>query len=114
MDPPGQRGWAEYPFDLSWRLRLYLSELAFEVLAAYDIALHRAPDLLTCAQRGIRPLIRLIARTAGNAPETIGSRGESRFCGTLASSHRRSRTRCERSATAGSRTNESPHLCGNG
>jgi hypothetical protein len=54
MDPPGQRGWTEYPFDLSWRLRLYLSELAFEVLAAYGIALHRVPDLLMCAQRGIR------------------------------------------------------------
>ena len=44
MDPPGQRGWAEYPFDLSRRMRLNLSELVFQVLAADYIALHRVAD----------------------------------------------------------------------
>ena len=63
MDPPGQRGWAEYPFDPSWRFRLYLSELAFQVLAA-DYAPHWVADPPICA--------RLIARNAVNAVETIG------------------------------------------
>jgi hypothetical protein len=40
MDAPSQRGWAEYPLHLSRRMRLNLSELAFEVLAAHYIALH--------------------------------------------------------------------------
>ena len=44
MDPPGQRGWAEYPFDLSRSMRLNLSKLAFQVLAADYLALHRLAD----------------------------------------------------------------------
>jgi hypothetical protein len=40
MDPPGQRGWAEYPFDLSRGMRLNLSESSFEVLAANYVAPH--------------------------------------------------------------------------
>jgi hypothetical protein len=46
MDTPGQRGRAEYPFNLSWGMRLNLSELAFEVLSAHCIALHRADPLI--------------------------------------------------------------------
>src|SRR6478752_1906487 len=38
MDTPDQRGGAKYPFDLSWRQGLNLSERAFEVLAAHYIA----------------------------------------------------------------------------
>ena len=56
MDTPGQRGWAEYPFDLPRRMRLNLSELAFEVLAAHYIALHRGAALLICGHsRGSSP-----------------------------------------------------------
>jgi len=56
MDPPGQRGWAEYPFDLPRRMRLNRLELAFEVLAAHYIALHRGADLLICGHsRGSSP-----------------------------------------------------------
>ena len=40
MDPPGQRGRAEYPFDLSRGMRLNLSKLSVEVLAANYVALH--------------------------------------------------------------------------
>ena len=52
IDAPGQRGWAEYTFGLSWRLRLNRSELAFKVLAAHYIALHRAADPLICGHSG--------------------------------------------------------------
>ena len=107
MDPPGQRGGAEYPFNLSWRQRRNLSELAFEVLAA---SLYRAAS--GSRPSHLRPLTHLIARSAAIAAETIGWRGESRSSGTLASSHRRNRTRCERSAKAGSRTNGSRRSCG--
>ena len=44
IDAPGQRGWAEYPFDLPRRQRLNRSELAFEVLAANYVALHELHD----------------------------------------------------------------------
>jgi hypothetical protein len=49
----GERARAEYPIDLSRGMRLNLSELAFEVLAAYDIALHWAVDLFICMHCGI-------------------------------------------------------------
>ena len=48
MDPPSQRGRAEYPFDLPRRMRLNRLELAFEVLAAHYIALRQGTDLLIC------------------------------------------------------------------
>ena len=55
MDTPGQRGRAEYPCNLSRRLRLNLSELAFEVLAAHYIALHRADPLICGYSRDSSP-----------------------------------------------------------
>lgn len=53
-----------------------------------------------------------IAQNVVTAAETIAQREESRLCGTPASLHRRNRAHCERSATAGTRTNGSRRSCG--
>jgi hypothetical protein len=71
MDPPGQRGRAEYPFDLSRGMRLNLSKLSVEVLAANYVAPQETSPR-TQDDRSLRQIALVIRGAIKMAKVTVG------------------------------------------